>query len=421
MRDADSASPARRPRLLRKLGALGLGLTVALSTAELASRWLAPQYLGLHVHPGAKLKDDFVSQERIGLYDERLGWKLKPSARTVNEVVEFSHEIATNARGYRDEDTPFERPEGRRRIVLIGDSFTMGDGVHRGELFADRLEELLDVDVVNLGVNGYGTDQEVLTYEEEGVRYGGDVVLLAFTVPNDVVNNGSAEQYGKKKPYFLPTEDGGLELAGVPVPYRLLGTRPVPVVYEPRFELHDWLDTHSALYALVFHRLATIDSVRERWEASGLLHEQVGVFYPAHLWMMRSRPNKKLTSAWEITRRLLGRWSARVRAEGSVPALMMIPSHLQVDQELWAETMAERDLDPSKHDASASNRRLAGICEEHGIAALDLLPVLREAHASSSVPLYYRKNPHWTAEGHRVAAEALAEFLSADAFWSEAR
>jgi hypothetical protein len=62
---------------------------------------------------------------------------------------------------------------------LLGDSFAMGDGVERGELFADVLENLLPkTEVVNLGVSGYGTDQELLTYLRRGRQYRPDVVLL---------------------------------------------------------------------------------------------------------------------------------------------------------------------------------------------------------------------------------------------------
>src|SRR5690606_30202347 len=43
-----------------------------------------------------------------------------------------------------------------------------------------------------------------------------------------------------------------------------------------------------------------------------------------------------------------------------------------------------------------------------GAVFVDLTPSLRAAARASSKPLYYPLDGHWTAEGHAVAAEALA-------------
>ena len=186
-----------------RLAALFLGVLLSLLLAELVARLAAPDYRGLHVHPGSRMKDDFMSEERLGQYDEHLGWRLRPNADVRNEVREFSHGIRTNSAGFRDDETSLERPESKRRILLLGDSYCMGDGVEREKGIADRLERLLpNTEVVNLAVNGYGTDQELLLYEIEGHRYEVDVVLLGFMSSNDVTNNVALEQYGKRKPAF---------------------------------------------------------------------------------------------------------------------------------------------------------------------------------------------------------------------------
>jgi SGNH hydrolase-like domain, acetyltransferase AlgX len=46
-----------------------------------------------------------------------------------------------------------------------------------------------------------------------------------------------------------------------------------------------------------------------------------------------------------------------------------------------------------------------------GIKCLDLLPALRAG--KSDEPLYWMRNVHWTAAGHRVAAAAVEQFLIA--------
>ena len=72
------------------------------------------------------------------------------------------------------------------------------------------------VEVLNAGVSGYSTDQELLLWRSEGVRYAPDGVVLVY-VSNDPVNNVRRFAYGHPKPLFL-LQDEALVLSNVPVP-----------------------------------------------------------------------------------------------------------------------------------------------------------------------------------------------------------
>jgi lysophospholipase L1-like esterase len=99
--------------------------------------------------------------------------------------------VALNSHGLRDEEIPYAKPPGERRILVLGDSVAFGWGVDQGETFSDRLEPLLrertgqSWQVINAGVNGYNTEQEATFLETRGWRYDPDIVLLVF-VDNDV-------------------------------------------------------------------------------------------------------------------------------------------------------------------------------------------------------------------------------------------
>lgn len=394
-----------------RLAALLLGVALSLLLAETLARLFAPDFRGFHVYPSGGMRDNFMSQERLGQYDEKLGWRLRPDAEVRNEVMEFSHAIRTNSAGFRDDETSFERTGSRRRILLLGDSFCMGDGVEREEGIADRLERRLpDTEVINLAVNGYGTDQELLLYEMEGHRYEVDVVLLGFLTSNDVINNATLQQYGRRKPAFR-LRGGELALEGVPVPYRESGSEGRPAPPAPAFPVHAWLDVHSACYALGFQSLTRIEALRQRWQASGLLPEQSDVFIRGHLPMLEKQSHPMIRRGWRVTEAILVRFRDRVREAGAIPVVFAIPSNIQVDAEAWRQAVSDLDLDPGLYDIEQPNRRVLEICERHGIAAFDLLPGLRSA-SEAGAALYYRRNPHWTAEGHRVAAELLADFLT---------
>lgn len=101
-----------------------------------------------------------------------------------------SERVELNPNGLRDDDVPFRKPAGEKRILVLGDSVTFGWGVSQGETFSDRLEELLNEgslgawQVINAGVNGYNTVQEAAYLRHEGMRYSPDYVLLVY-VSND--------------------------------------------------------------------------------------------------------------------------------------------------------------------------------------------------------------------------------------------
>ena len=77
---------------------------------------------------------------------------------------------AQRRRTPRDREYPRERRvPGRRRILVLGDSVAWCWGVEREECFTERLEAALpDTDVINAGVPGYSTAQELLYYERDG-------------------------------------------------------------------------------------------------------------------------------------------------------------------------------------------------------------------------------------------------------------
>jgi hypothetical protein len=99
--------------------------------------------------------------------------------------------VRLNAQGLRDREIPYEKPDGEKRILLLGDSVTFGWGVSQGESFGDQMEPLLESssgrrwEVINAGVNGYNTEQEAIYFRIEGLRYEPDIVIVTY-LENDI-------------------------------------------------------------------------------------------------------------------------------------------------------------------------------------------------------------------------------------------
>ncbi len=93
--------------------------------------------------------------------------------------------LSTNGNGFRGEAVDVAKPVGVRRIVMLGDSITFGNAVNWNQTFSYVLQQLLneranrrEFEVLNLGVSGYNTSQELATLRELGLAFSPDLIIL---------------------------------------------------------------------------------------------------------------------------------------------------------------------------------------------------------------------------------------------------
>lgn len=187
-------------------------LVVALASTLLLCALVAEVGARLLLADTLALKED--ERNLTFRFDSRLGWfPVENSAKTFTGSRTIS--VAHNSRGFRDvEHTPDQRPG----LLVLGDSFVWGYDVERPERFTERLAERLEGwAVFNLGVSGYGTDQEFLLLQREFDVHHPDIVLLVVSDNDDADSSTNVRYGGYHKPYYV-VGDGGLELRGVPVP-----------------------------------------------------------------------------------------------------------------------------------------------------------------------------------------------------------
>lgn len=109
------------------------------------------------------------------------------------------------------------KPEGKKRIVIIGDSLTYGDGIKLADTFPYKLQQKLDnnpkdlYQVINMGIMGADTkfQAEILVmgkhryyWDRPALSFDPDIVILAFCV-NDI-EIGDATKRRPKDYSFLP-------------------------------------------------------------------------------------------------------------------------------------------------------------------------------------------------------------------------
>ena len=130
-----------------------------------------------------RLPRSWYSRLYVACEDPLLGVDLRPGADFTFEGawVEIPPtRVTISSQGLRDELIQVPAPEGTRRLLCLGDSWTFGWGVEQQDSYCSRLEELLGGkwETVNLGVPGQNTVEEVRRLELHGLVFEPDIVLV---------------------------------------------------------------------------------------------------------------------------------------------------------------------------------------------------------------------------------------------------
>jgi lysophospholipase L1-like esterase len=130
----------------------------------------------------------YGSYERY-LPDSELLWVLQPGQRS---LTHFGHKpVLVNSHGLRGEEFSPRKPHGKIRIIAFGDSYTYGYGVGQDDTYPAQLGRMLQRDfpdryeVLNAGVNGYSTYQELMALRR-ALRWEPDVVTISSTYNDSI-------------------------------------------------------------------------------------------------------------------------------------------------------------------------------------------------------------------------------------------
>lgn len=391
---------------MSRLRLLGLYLTVLLlvplALAEVATRAMTrtlpengmPAFLGIPLlpyRPDAAHVRAWLARGGAGDYlrpDPELGWTVLPGGRTPDGRYEAN---AQAARARQDVVYATAPPPGRRRVVAVGDSFTHGDGVTNEQTWAYRLERIRgDLEVVNFGVPGYGTDQAFLRWRRDAASLRADFAVLGIW-PENVCRNLNLVRYFLQpaagfsgKPRFLVTADGGLDLIGSPV---LDGEALVAA-----------LDGETPPPVMVHEFWAEPADVEPRWFQHSRLLRVVHTL--ARVYERRAQRNRLYAGTdprgIEVTVAIAERFAGEARARGAEPIVLLIPMRDLL--ETWPEEGA---------------LPLARALRERGIEPIDLGPPMARVVRERGAACCFAPDGHLSVEGNELVARWLAERIDA--------
>jgi hypothetical protein len=324
--------------------------------------------------------------DEISTFDPSVGYRFVPDASGIQFNpgcwLDYRQVIHINSKGLRDEELPYEH--GRKfRVLVLGDSFVEAKQVPLEDTFQALLEKSMGVEVVAAGHGGWGTDNELLWYRSEGFRYDPDLVLLVFQPGNDVQDNSIKINYfPDKHPYFLL--DGG-ELVLHTEPIRSQGATGLGGALKSA--LHDFTLEHSYLYKLFVLRYRRLQLVRgtqpfalDAAAQAGQAEADLDALY-----------QDLYDEAFTLTIALIEQLRQQVEADGAEFVVAIASS----DRQIYI---------------GGDNARFSMAFVDRGVAHIDLLPSIREAH-SEDRPMHFACDGHWTVDAHRVVARELQEFL----------
>ncbi|MBF0380147.1 MAG: hypothetical protein HQL69_03960 [Magnetococcales bacterium] len=202
----------------------------------------------------ARVASNFLGVAPYITYNPQLGWSPKANSTKIHKKPgSFSATYNINSLGYRGKLHAIKPEPDKFRIVLLGDSVGFGWGVDDDQTYGAKLETLMPgIEVINLAVSGYGTDQQLLRLKSEGIGFQPDLVIL-HVVDNDFLEIRRPFMYQRAKPYFLLDEENKPNLNNVPVKssstlakYYYDSSLPLP--------FNEWLAWNSYAYTFINKR-----------------------------------------------------------------------------------------------------------------------------------------------------------------------
>jgi len=395
--------------LAEKIKSLLINLAVSIAAlffclilCELAVRMLVPQEIMVNHH------------RLFCQHDPLLGWKHIPNSAAVSKHKDYEVFESFNSKGIRGPEYSYEKQRNEFRIFILGDSHAEGFTVEFHQLFSEVLKKGLNdrnkggsrhYEVINSGVGGYSTDQELLFYEIEGKKYNSDLVIL-FMCDNDIPGNAMREVWRGGKPVF-EIDGEKLELANVPVPE----TKKPREMGRSSEAMREWLYENSRLCRLMREKIRSIYFLYDLLIDLKLM-EKPSERIPFYFQASKKVPDEKIRYAWQVTERLLKRLREDATSAGADLLVFFVPPQYAIYKKLWNEKKMRFGISNNIWDPDQVGIELANICRRNKIDFVDPSDIFRK-RAQNKERLYFFNDGHWTASGDQLAGEILAEYIGA--------
>lgn len=350
-----------------------LSLLITLAVLETGLRVCAPQ--------------DCI-QPMMAQMDPEIIYTLTPNhSACLKGTSTRMYRLTTNRLGLRDRDIPTNKPPNTFRIMLLGDSLSMGEGVQLEETYIEQLETMLKgqsplpIETINAAIRGYGTDQELILFQRLGRKFHPDLVILAFYLGNDIDDNWEGGLFKLEKGVLTqqtPNARTSLKFKYFSIQSRLQNTLGYSFLMA-HSHLANWLRLRYA--RLVYH--SVFKGTKKAFENTP----------------QDNQPRFQLTMA------ILDEWNTAVRQAGAQPFMLIVPRRQELELLRASQPGNQLKLD----------REVEKYCRNARIPFLNLTDVLRQLPGDLESLYLEHGSGYFNPRGHAVIAQALVNVLRANA------
>ncbi len=308
--------------------------------------------------------------------DKYLGHTYAP--QLVNQPAPFfgdegdvTYPLTTNSLGYEQIGFRDDGLDQEVFAVVVGDSFTSCVGVVMSECWVELLEDSFDKDFANLGVIGYGPQQELQMLTQYGLPLEPEVVVWVFFI-NDIIEAQRVDQFGS----------GGLKTGKF---------------WES--PIRTWLAKNSITYALftffirnryyLYYRGYLYNEVNAHDVAWALAGSDLNVAENAAGFQLAK---KAMLAAKEIT---------EAESKDTTFVVVLLPFKEQLYETEAAYVAVFDNLSTSLTEFGAENN----------ILVFDLTAEMRREAQHQSDLFYFKRDSHFNATGNRIVANLLEQKL----------
>jgi lysophospholipase L1-like esterase len=323
-----------------------------------------------------------------------------------------------NSQGWKDVEHSFEKPNGALRILFLGDSNTFGL-VPLKNLYTRKVEEQLRdktkraIEVISMGLAGWGTDHALEALINEGLKYKPDIVIYQFC-GNDITDNTypradlSKDSIQWKKPFHYKVVHGALMRESVK-PQQATNTEKVKKLLRK-----------SALYYHAERSLAAPSTGTKTSKMDNLPksknNEQWWNQFPLnpedpYFIYVSGNHSKELAGAWLLMDKILAEMKSKCVT--NMATFMVFSEESEEGKREWS--LSKNRLSNDGHEDyvlwngrkySADWKRpltdLRKICDQNKIRVI----------APKRKYIRYFNDPHPNADGNRSMAEDIVEYLT---------
>ena len=317
---------------------------------------------------------------------------LEPNTQSRFATADFTYTQQVNSLGLRGAEVELRKSPGTYRIVMLGDSFTMGKGVEDDSTFSAMLERSmsqgnLPVEVLNAGVDSYSPLLAYFRLTKTLPDLDPDLVVLNFDM-SDLVQDALYRSEADR------SSDG--TIVAVPGP-----SNADPDAAE---RARDFVVNRLPLTRLLLWRT-------EAWAARATGQTNAALLSSAD-------PDVLLHTLEGDTEDREEQWSGVFESilslrdycerNGIFFALTAYPWGHQVSDEAWRpgrELFIEGGVVVSDNSVTI----LQQFANSEEIPFLDVFGAFRSFNGRA--PLYFSYDMHWTPAGHRLMAQEVESFI----------